>query len=396
MGASRPHRSEQVEATRRRAVLALCVTEITSWGTLYYSLPVASAEIIAAEPWSPTAVAGAFSAGLLSSAVAGIAVGRWLDHAGPRVVMSAGSALGAIGLVLVAVAPSLQAFVGAWLVVGTAQAAALYQPAFTAIARWYGDDRTRPLTVLTLVAGFASTVFTPITAALATAWGWRPTYLTLAVILAAVTIPLHVFLLTPRWPRPVRRARRRAAHVAPVIRSRRFVILALGMTLLALGLYGVTLNAIALLTSRGVSSPAATAAFALIGVGQVLGRLAFAALPTATTPPTRAMIVGAATATALGLLTALPGPVTALIAAAVLAGAARGAYTLVQATAVADRWGTHRLGTLNGALTAPITAATAIAPATGVFLAARLGSFTAAAACLTATTLVGTLLVRRT
>jgi hypothetical protein len=69
---------------------------------------------------------------------------------------------------------------------------------------------------------------------------------------------------------------------------------------------------------------------------------------------------------------------------------------LVQATAVADRWGTHRLGTLNGALTAPITAATAIAPATGVFLAARLGSFTAAAACLTATTLVGTLLVRRT
>jgi MFS family permease len=68
----------------RRALTALCVTEITSWGTLYYSLPAMLVPLSHSTGWPDPAVMGAFSAGLLVSAVAGIAVGRLLDRLGPR------------------------------------------------------------------------------------------------------------------------------------------------------------------------------------------------------------------------------------------------------------------------------------------------------------------------
>jgi len=389
--------SGQTGGSRRRlAVIGLCVTEITCWGVLYYSLPVATASITATEGWSATAVTGAFSAALLLSAVAGVPVGRWLDRAGPRVVMTAGSALGAVGLVLVAAAESIHMFLFAWLVVGTAQAAVLYQPAFTAIARWYGDERTRPITILTLVAGLASTVFAPLITASIGAWGWRSTYLLLAAVVAALTIPAHALMLTVPWPQPLRHgATLPVRRVSAVIRSRRFLVLQLGMTLIALGLYAVTLNLIPLLTSRGLSAATAATAFGLVGAGQVLGRLAFAALPAGTTPSTRTTTVGVGTTAALALLAALPGPATALIAAAVLAGAARGVYTLVYATAVADRWGTERLGILHGTFVAPITVAVAAAPVTGVLLATQLGSYTAATAALAVVVAVGAILSGR-
>src|SRR5438552_2296812 len=75
------------------ALVALCVTEITSWGVLYYAFPVLADSVSADTGWSRTAVAAAFSASLLVAAAAGVAVGRWLDRVGPRLIMTAGSVL---------------------------------------------------------------------------------------------------------------------------------------------------------------------------------------------------------------------------------------------------------------------------------------------------------------
>ena len=79
------------------------------------------------------------------------------------------------------------------------------------------------------------------------------------------------------------------------------------------------------------------------------------------------------------MLAILPGPTALLIAAGVLAGAARGCQTLLQATVVAERWGLANLGRLQGRFAAPLTAVTALAPAVGPALAGLLGSYTAMA-----------------
>ncbi len=365
----------------RRALVGLSVTQITSWGVLYYAFPVALASITADTGWSATAATAAFSAGLVVSALAGIPVGHWLDRHGPRRVMTGGSLLAVPSVVAIALAPNYAAFLAAWLVAGGAMAAVFYQAAFGALTRWYGDRRVRALTALTLVAGLASTLFAPLTHALLEHLGWRETYLVLAVVLAVVTIPLHVVTLTPPWApeSPSGGAGRpRERRVPREVRSREFLALSAALTLTAFGLYATSLTVIPLLTGRGFSASLAATTFGLLGAGQLLGRILYGPLSARTTPTGRTVALIGAAASAIGLLGALQGPAVALVAAAVALGAVRGACTLLQATAVADRWGTARYGTLSGFFAAPITAATALAPWAGTALAEAIGSYAAA------------------
>jgi MFS family permease len=88
-------------------------------------------------------------------------------------------------------------------------------------------------------------------------------------------------------------------------------------------------------------------------------------------------LIVAAGAVATALLAAVPGPAALLIAAAMLVGAARGVFTLLQATAISDRWGAAHYGRLGGILGAPAMAATALAPWAGAALAELLGGYPA-------------------
>ena len=73
---------------------AVSVTELVSWGILYYTFAVFVTPMAAELAWSPTALSGAFSVTLLCSGLAAIPVGRWLDRHGPRALMTTGSLAG--------------------------------------------------------------------------------------------------------------------------------------------------------------------------------------------------------------------------------------------------------------------------------------------------------------
>lgn len=384
-----PARRDQ--AALRRALIALCLTQITGYGVLYYAFPVMLTSVSHDTGWSTAAAMGAFSTGALISAAAGVVVGRLIDTHGPRPVMTGGSILGVLAVRAIAAAPNLPAFYAAWVLAGTAQAATLYPPAFAALTGWYGPERVRALTTLTLAAGFASTIFAPLTAALLDHLTWRQTYLVLAAILAAVTIPLHALCLTPPWTSG---SRTRAgtdtadsAHAATVLRSRAFIALSAAVTLAAFGMYAATVNLVPLLTWRGMGTHLAALTLGLCGAGQVLGRLGYPQFSNRVTFRTRAFTVLAAGAATILLLALLPGPAGALITAAIMAGAIRGLLTLLEATAVADLWGTRAFGRINGVFNAPITTAAALAPGGGVLLADLTGGYPASLTVLAALTL---------
>ena len=83
-----------------------------------------------------------------------------------------------------------------------------------------------------------------------------------------------------------------------------------------------------------------------------------------------------------------PGPAALLIAAAILAGAVRGLFTLLEATSISDRWGPAGYASLNGVFSAPLTAAIALAPTAGVALGRRLGSYPALFLALAGTSVI--------
>lgn len=66
----------------RRVLVVLCVTQITSWGVLYYAFPVLAPAIAADTGWPVATITAAFSLGLVVAALLGIPAGRWLDALG--------------------------------------------------------------------------------------------------------------------------------------------------------------------------------------------------------------------------------------------------------------------------------------------------------------------------
>ncbi|WP_392676652.1 MFS transporter [Streptomyces sp. LN785] len=359
----------------RRALPALCATQITSWGIVYYAFPVLNPKITAATGWSSGATTGAFSLALLVSAFAGIRVGRIIDHHGPRTVMTTGSVLGTASLLTLAVAPNLLVFFAGWLLAGMAMASTFYQPAFAALTRWWAPDHVRALTIVTLAGGLASTVFAPATAALADHLSWRATYAVLALILAAVTIPTHALALNAPWPAAPPNAAHDKWSADTAARSRPFWMLACALTLSAAAVYAVVVALVPLLLQRGYSSGQAAWALGLGGAGQTLGRTAYAALARRTRPAARTAVLIALGGVTTGALAAVSGPYSLLVVLSMAAGMVRGNLTLLQATAVTDRWGTSHYGHLSGLLAAPTGIAAALAPFAGATLAMMIGGY---------------------
>jgi len=368
----------------RHVVLVLSTVQIVSWGILYYAFAALQSSITAGTGWSSVAVTGAFSLAQFVSGGVGIWVGRHIDEVGPRKVMTAASLVAIPGVGTVALAQNLAVFYMGWMLVGVAMAGTLYPPAFAALTHWGGDRRVRALTTLTLVAGLASTVFAPLAAGLDDWLGWRSAYLVLLVGLVLITVPLHWWGLKHPWRtahEPTEAgasAPRDRSHAAAIARSVPFLLLTAANAMTSLAAFAVLINLVPMLIEQGLSRNLAAIALGLGGVGQVIGRLGYARFAAATSVTVRMVSVILALATATAALAMAPASAGVLIALGVVLGLARGIYTLIQATAITDRWGPTGYGTLNGILTAPSLVAAAAAPFVGAALAQILGGYSAA------------------
>lgn len=189
-------------ARRSRVVLAIGTAQTLAWGSSYYLPAVLADPVSATLGLSRAWFFGAFSAALVLMAFFGPAIGRHIDaHGGRRVLIASSLALAA-GLVLLAAAQGPASLVVAWLVLGVAMALGLYESAFAALTHLYGRGARSPITGITLMAGFASTIGWPATAAMDHAFGWRTACLVWAAIHLVVTLPCYAFVV-PRRAAPV-------------------------------------------------------------------------------------------------------------------------------------------------------------------------------------------------
>ena len=368
----------------RREVVVLGATVITSWGALVYAFTVASSTIATAEGWHLTHLLGAFTVAQLVAGLAGVWVGRWIDRVGPRGVMTLGSILGAGALLAVASATSLPTFYAGWVLAGLAMSATLYAPAFAAITGWAGTDvhrRLRALTAVTLVAGLASTVFAPLTAWLLGLLDWRATYLVMAALVGA-TAAAHWWGLPTSWPgsssTPEHGPRASVGEVTEPFRAGDFRVLVAAMALGGFCVHAVVVNLVPLLLENGLSLGAAASVMAVGGIGQVTGRIFYGRITAMTGPATRAWLTLGLVATATVAFAETPSPFVVVAVVSFAGGIARGMFTLVQATAVSDRWGPTAYGARNGVLSGWTMGASALAPWAGSYLADHVGGYAVA------------------
>ncbi|WP_229074874.1 MFS transporter [Actinoplanes sp. DH11] len=177
-------------------VAAFAITQTIGYGTLYYAFAVLLHPVAAGLHTSAAVVTGAFTTAILAQAAAAVPVGRRLDRHGGRALMTTGTVLGAGMLVAWSQARTVWQLYLIFAGLGVAKAMALYEAATPVLVSWFDADR-RPKAILGMivVAGFASTIFMPLTAGLADRYGWRTTLMLLAALYAGVAVPLHLLVV---------------------------------------------------------------------------------------------------------------------------------------------------------------------------------------------------------
>src|SRR3954447_16485585 len=179
-----------------RIVVALGTTQTLAWASSYY-LPAILADPIARDLGvSSNWIFGAFSGSLVISAMLGPRVGRQIDLVGGRQVLSISNVTLAAGLTLLGFSQSILVLLVAWLLLGVGMGFGLYDAAFAALGRMYGDAARGAITGITLIAGFASTVGWPLTALGLEHIGWRNTCFAWAAAHILFGLPIN-FLMLP-------------------------------------------------------------------------------------------------------------------------------------------------------------------------------------------------------
>jgi MFS family permease len=321
---------------------------------------------------------GIFSGALLLGAAVSPLIGRLIDQHGGRAVLTASNAVLALGLAALGLAQGIAGIALAWLVLGIGMAMGLYDPAFAALTRLYGRAARAPITGITLIAGFASTIGWPASAWFQHAFGWREACFIWAGLDLFVALPLNWVLLPPAPPLPPPRPATAGVAAAPAPRGA-MPILAFYFAATAFVTGAMAAQLPRFLESAGAGETAAIAAGALVGPAQVAARLVEFGLLRRVHPVWSGRIAAVMHPLAAGLIGLLGPAGVALFA--ILHGAGNGMITIAKGTLPLAIFGPDRYGLRNGILSVPARLALSAAPFLFGLLLDRVG---AAAILLTA------------
>lgn len=349
------------------AVWALGITQIVGYGSLYYSFSVLTPAIGNSFDLSDEWIFGALTIALLIGGLAAPWTGRMLDQFGAARSMSLGSILVSVFLLLMAVAPNGTFFALALTGMEIASTLVLYAAAFAVLVQLGGRQAQTSITHLTLIAGFASTLFWPLTAVLETQIGWRTSYVVFAGLNILICLPLHLWLghLSNRaTPGPVDAAATRPPVVTPSdsLKSKwLFPLVLVGFALQGLVLAAVTLQMLPLLQALDMGTHVLLIS-SVFGPAQVLARLVNMVFG-GRLQPTALTIIAAATLPIALLLLAVSAPALAgALAFALLFGLGSGLTSIVSGSLPLHLFGHHNYGARQGLISAARQMAAATAP----------------------------------
>ena len=315
------------------AIWALGITQIIGYGTLYYSFSILAPWIAQDFDVAVEWIYGCISLALLAGGLVSPWAGNLADRIGAGRVMSLGSLGAAAALLVCGLAANTAMFLAGMILVELASAFVLYSTAFAFLAQTTGIRAPRSITYLTLIAGFASTIFWPLTSRMLGSLPWHQVYVVFALLNLLVCLPLHLWL--SRFARiAASRPAETVAVAVPMLFDNSglvFVLIVLGFSLAGFVSAATLFHMVPMLGLLGLGTASVWVA-TLLGPAQVASRLINMAFGKDLSPTVLAVV--SATTMPLALVSLALSAPSAIGAAAfaVIFGLGSGLFSIVSGT----------------------------------------------------------------
>ncbi|GAA1737758.1 MFS transporter [Luedemannella helvata] len=346
------------------------MTQTVGYGALIQAFTVLLIPMAADLGASRPAVAGAATISTLVGAIAAVPVGHLLDRFGGRMLMSVGSAVAVVAVVVWAQATSIAHLYVAFGMVGLALAMSTYEAAFAVlVVATEADSRDRAILAVTSITGLATGLYYPLAGWLESTLGWRAAVLVMGGLIAAVALPAHLWAVPARAVHVRRVARRTGVPVGTALRDPRLYLIGVAFLAQAGAVAGFLLMLVTYLRDIGHSVAVATTMPAIVGVLMVVSRLALSPLARRygmTRVTTVSFVVQGLGMLALPLVGASLGLAVACVATV---GLGQGIGVIARPSIVADAFGAARFGSIIAVLTVPIALSRSGTPLLAAWLA---------------------------
>jgi MFS family permease len=227
--------------------------------------------------WSKSFLFGVFSFGLLLGGLTTPYIGKKLDQYGARTIMSIGSLLAFLGLIFLSQVETKLEFILTIIFIEIVSTFVLYEAAFVAFSQIAKQKARLPMTQITLIAGFASTIFWPLISFLLDFYTWQEVYIILSLFHLFIAFPLHLFTLPNR-----ELSNKQIQHEDNSLYSRfegkkntkkSMILIGIALCLIAIPIASIQTHLIGLLDTFGIEAIVAVSLGALIGPAQVGARI---------------------------------------------------------------------------------------------------------------------------
>lgn len=148
--------------------------------------------------WGRAQVMVGFTIFFITQGLVSPLVGRLVDRFGPRPVIPLGAVAMGLGFLLVSRMSDLPLFYAGYVIIGAGSAAMGIVPCSAFVSNWFRRRRGIAVGVMAAGMGAGGLVMAPAVAQLIQTYGWRAAYLSMAIIICVVTIPLSLALVRTR------------------------------------------------------------------------------------------------------------------------------------------------------------------------------------------------------
>lgn len=347
---------------RRGLATVLGINQALTWGMSFYLPAILAQPAADALGVDTVAILGAYSWSLVVSGLCAPKVGKWIDRKGGRGALLVSILVIALGQAVLAISHDMVTWYVGWTIIGFGMSMGLYDAAFATVGALLGREAGPTITGITLIAGFASTIFWTLGAALIGTLGWRGLMLLYVGIMLGMNLPM-VWAMVPH----VRGRGASAPATAPAdadepARAGTFAAICLAgfFTLRWLITAAISVHILTLMQGIGLPLAQAVLVGAMIGPGQVAGRIVEWTIGNRIGLLTRAR--AGALLFPLGAVVLFAGGPTAAIAFALLYGMSNGILTINRGTLPLAMFGARGYATMLGWFALPVQLAQALAP----------------------------------